>query len=239
MGIDINAINRLLDLKKNNLNLDSIATIGRQDLCVKEPILNKILKNFDFHPTLVDFISIYENKYVDNLLKFLGFERVDSFDYSGYEQASVVHDMNAPVPGDYKNKYSIVLDCGTLEHVFNFPCAIKNCMEMVKNDGFFISVTVCNNFSGHGFYQFSPELFFRIFSSNNGFAVREMYIDDNKNKYSIIDPEIIGSRVTFKNNRETYLVVVAQKIEQKNIFEILPLQSDYVPMWRTNNSLVT
>ena len=35
----------------------------------------------------------------------------------------------------------------------------------------FVRITPANNFFGHGFYQFTPELFFRIFSAANGFEV--------------------------------------------------------------------
>ena len=65
--------------------------------------------------------------------------------------------MNTPIYGSLKNRFSALLDAGTIEHVFNFPQAIRNCMEMVKVGGHFIQVTVANNFIGHGFYQFSPE----------------------------------------------------------------------------------
>ena len=69
-----------------------------------------------------------------------------------------------------KNKYTLVIDGGCLEHIFNFPVAIKNCMEMLQEGGHFIGITPANNLMGHGFYQFSPELYFRIFSKENGFA---------------------------------------------------------------------
>jgi hypothetical protein len=37
-------------------------------------------------------------------------------------------------------------------------------------------VSSANNQMGHGFYQFSPELFHRVLSTENGFRVRAMYI---------------------------------------------------------------
>ena len=40
---------------------------------------------------------------------------------------------------------------------------------MVKLGGHFIGVYPIDNFCGHGFYQFLPELFFRCFSQENGF----------------------------------------------------------------------
>ena len=60
--------------------------------------------------------------------------------------------MNEAIPDSLKGKFSCVLDGGTLEHVFNFPQAIKNAMEIVAIGGHFLGVVPANNFSGHGFY---------------------------------------------------------------------------------------
>ena len=107
--------------------------------------------------------------YAEEFLKRLGAKETISIDASAYEGASLVHDMNLPIGDDLKRRFSVVIDGGTLEHVFNFPVAIKNCMQMVDVGGHFFVHTMANNFMGHGFYQFSPELFYRVFSPENGF----------------------------------------------------------------------
>ena len=56
----------------------------------------------------------------------------------------------------------MVIDGGLLEHVFDFPTAIRNCMRMVRQGGHLILNLPVNNFPGHGFYRFSPELVFRV-----------------------------------------------------------------------------
>jgi hypothetical protein len=45
---------------------------------------------------------------------------------------------------------------------FNFPVALANAMKMAKIGGHFAARTPANNQCGHGFYQFSPGLFYRI-----------------------------------------------------------------------------
>lgn len=97
-------------------------------------------------------------------------------DASKYEGASVVQDLNQPVPDSLKERFDAIFDGGTLEHVFNIPAALKNCMEMTKVGGRFYMHTCANNLCGHGFYQFSPELFYRVFSEQNGFEVERMVI---------------------------------------------------------------
>src|SRR6185369_5889372 len=119
---------------------------------------------------------------------------------------------NEPIADQFKNKYSLVIDGGSLEHVFNFPVAISNCMQMVKANGHFISVTPANNNFGHGFYQFSPELFYRVLNSENGFKVKSMYYYDNKfskNWMSVVDPDKVKKRGYLVNSTPTMLILLA------------------------------
>ncbi len=226
MGVEYNALKALSLIESKNKSLKDLATIGRQSLQIKA---NKI--SF-FNLSKKDKEGLNKEKFADRLFKMIGFNTVHSYDFSNYEDADFVHDMNTPIEDIHKEKYDIVFDGGSLEHIFNFPIAIKNCMEMVKTEGYFMSVTTCNNFSGHGFYQFSPELFFRVFTEENGFEMEGVYISEKNKWYKVNDPESIKSRVTFKNNYETYIIVIAKKIKMANIFEKTPQQSDYVECWK-------
>ncbi len=233
MGIEYNALQAIRKAKIQGASLRTTATIGRQGQHIR--------------PRTVSFLNLKESEaamldkeiYADALLKIMGSKVVDSFDFSKYEDATYIHDMNQPIDSAYKNKYSLVFDGGSLEHVFNFPVAIKNCMEMVEVGGYFISVTVCNNFSGHGFYQFSPELFFRIFTKENGYDLEGVYISERNQWYKVKDPAVIHSRVTFRNSHETYIIVIAKKIANAEIFTTTPQQSDYVTCWNSDGTQKT
>jgi len=227
MGIEYNAVRILKLAKSKNIIFDKVATIGRQGLHIKLKNIKKILEG--------DLSSLKDQPYSENLFKILGTKEINSFDYSNYEHCTFVCDMNKDIDNKFKNKYDLVFDGGTLEHVFNFPVAIRNCMEMLKVGGHFISVTCCNNFSGHGFYQFSPELFFRIFNQDNGFEMLNLFISENNIWYEVKDPEDVKSRVIFRNNHETYLLILAKKVAERNIFQINPYQSDYVSLWKDQN----
>jgi 2-polyprenyl-3-methyl-5-hydroxy-6-metoxy-1,4-benzoquinol methylase len=96
--------------------------------------------------------------------EFLGVAELDSIDYSAYEGATIMHDPNRPLPDELRGKFDAIIECGTLEHVFNFPVAIGNLMEMLKVGGYLFMTTVGNNLFGHGFYQFSAEIMYRIFT---------------------------------------------------------------------------
>jgi len=101
---------------------------------------------------------------------------------------------------------------------------------MIRVNGYFIGITIANNFFGHGFYQFSPELFFRIFSDENGFRMVNLLLAVNEPGspwYEIPDPKSVQSRIIFENSKQTFLLIVAKKEAAKNIFSEIPQQSDY------------
>lgn len=179
MGVDLNAIKALNYLRNKNINFGQTITLGRQGLWIKPKNIYKGLtgRSLELKEKLEKLSSF---NFAEDLFKIFGSDAVTSIDFSDYEGATIVHDMNIPINTELKNKYDIVFDGGTLEHIFNFPQAIKNCMEMIKVGGYFLSITCCNNLSGHGFYQFSPELFFRVFSKENGFSETEIFISENK-----------------------------------------------------------
>ena len=131
-------------------------------------------------------------------------------DASSYEGASEVHDMNDPISDQFREGFDAVVDAGTLEHVFNFPTAIKNCMEMVHSAVICCYKTSANNYFGHGFYQFSPELFYRLMSAENGFQVERMIAYEayaGSQWYEVIDPAQLGSRVELIGSRQRVLLL--------------------------------
>lgn len=234
MGIDLNGIKLLLYAKSTGVSFAQMATIGRQGLHISKNDLRELCDNSLLNDSDVE--EIYTtNGFADSLFESMGAKSVCSFDYSEYEGASVVHDFNIPIPMDYHEKFSLVLDGGTLEHIFNFPVALKNCMQMVSVGGHLISITTANNFLGHGFYQFSPELFYRALSEENGFNIIDMFIyEDSKSGswYKVVDPKNIGQRGTLANRCPTLIATIAKKISTVQPFKEFPGQSDYNALWK-------
>jgi hypothetical protein len=170
------------------------------------------------------------------LLRLLGAQRIESLDASAFEGASIVHDMNRPIPGELKAAFTLVLDGGSLEHVFAFPTAIQNCMEMVAVGGHFVGISPANNYLGHGFYQFSPELYFRIFTRQHGFRLEKLVVfrRDDRRWYAVADPAEVGRRVTLSNSRPTLMAVIAQKTHEVAFSPLTAQQSDYSSKWQAH-----
>jgi hypothetical protein len=210
-----------------------MVTIGRQSLHLSDEQLKEAIKNFNYS---IEDISDITNKYQhfsEGLFYFFGAKKVDSIDASNYENATIICDLNKPISDTYKSKYDLVLDSGTLEHVFNFPQAISNCMNLTKLGGHFIGIYPCNNFFGHGFYQFSSEIFYRTFSKENGFKIIDviLFVDEpNTTYYSVPDTNEEHQRINFTNHKPVLLYVVAKKVETVEALKKNPLQMDYVKL---------
>jgi hypothetical protein len=230
MGIDHNILKCILWASKQGVSFEKVLTVGHQGIYMPSAMLSETLKLFGIHKSL-------EEGYADPLFELLGAKIVDSIDFSDFEKATIIHDMNLPLNSQLHNSYSIVLDSGSLEHIFNFPCAMKNCMEAVRTGGHFIMITTANNFMGHGFYQYSPEILYRVLSRENGFEVVKMLFFESKLRadfFEITDPAILKTRVTLVNNIPTYIFVLAKRVENVKIFSKFPQQSDWVSAWEKN-----
>src|SRR5947209_20474751 len=101
----------------------------------------------------------------DLLIRFraFGIQDLDHMDILSSEGATIIHDLNIRVPEMFSNRFDLVLDNGTVEHIFNLPEAFENCARLCKVGGHVVIVSPANNLCGHGFFQLSPELFFRAF----------------------------------------------------------------------------
>lgn len=214
--------------------------IGRQRLYVTRPEMRGLLTSCGYRTSEAKLADICDGAdgYAEAFFKFFGAEKVHSFDYSDYEGPTHTHDMNEPISDEFKEAYTVVLDGGSLEHVFNFPLAIKNCMEMVRVGGHYLAITPANNFFGHGFYQFSPELYFSVLSEDNGFSILKMIAFEETARpiwYAVKSPRDVAGRVTLSNSYPVYLLVIAKKVARRPIFARTPQQSDYVALWQTKH----
>lgn len=228
MGFDINGAKLLIKSQQLGVNFENTVMLGRQTMYLKTKDFGKILKESGLVEQADDLIV--EEKYAEPFLKLLGAKQIDSIDASDYENASIVHDFNKAIDKKYHANYSLFIDGGSLEHIFNFPVAIQNSMNLIKEGGYYIGITPTNNFFGHGFYQFSPELYYRIFNESNGFKVLKMYFyvsQGDTSFYEVADPLQVKERVVMINSYPSYLFVIAKKEKTKELFEVSPQQSDY------------
>jgi SAM-dependent methyltransferase len=233
MGLDINSILFLLAARKSGVNFGDVLMIGRQELNVYPAKMRRLLVQAGFSGDLFDY-EAPDTGYAEPVFKTLGARTVSSLDASAFEGAEFIYDLNQPVSDDLKQKFDLVFDGGTLEHAFNFPRALQNCMEMVRKDGCFIIHTCANNWCGHGFYQFNPELFYNVLCDDNGFEVERMIfhvVGPYGRWYKVANSGAISSRVELMNSFPLPMLVQSRREKILPLFTKTPQQSDYTVRW--------
>jgi SAM-dependent methyltransferase len=233
MGIDINAAKFLVSARKRGTEFGEVLMIGRQDLNVYPAKLRQVLAQAGL-PTEQFAPGAADTGFAEPLFQSLGAKKVFSLDASAFEGADFVHDLNRPVGDELKQRFDLVYDGGTLEHVFNFPVALQNCMEMLRPGGSFITHTCANNWCGHGFYQFSPELFYNVLGPDNGFEVRRiiLHVVGPYNRwYEPASPQEIRGRGELFNRFPLQMIVHARRTNIVSLFTKTPQQGDYTPRW--------
>jgi len=234
MGLNSTSVKFILSGMDMGMKLDSVCTLGRMSMFVTPAKLAALLSQHNRCPK--DFWDVYPWRSAvpvsDTLFRMLGSSRIDSMDNSSYEGATIVHDLNKPVPDSLTDQYDLLLDGGTLEHVFHFPTAFENALRMVKPGGHVMLEKPANGLCGHGFYQFSPELFFRAFSPQYGFELVRLYLCVGARVYHVVDPVTVHGRVELRKGSAN-LLVHARKTGQFTGFSASPpQQSDYLTSWK-------
>ncbi len=226
MGVGYHGL-QLLRFAAKHAKLGRVATIGRQDLGLDSEEVRSILK---IGPE-------YEHeKYCDSvLMRYFGASTVDSWDYSDYEGASRICDMNKPLNGA-ASPYDTVIDYGSLEHVYNAPQALLNVSNLCREGGQILHQVPGNNFCGHGFWQFSPELFFSLYSQENGYSDTRVFLASEYRTdiwYEVAKPQN-GQRVNVVSF--TPIFVLCRTVKGRNCSHDRVQQSDYLHLWQKNRS---
>jgi SAM-dependent methyltransferase len=253
MGISADSLQFVLQGRRAAASFERVLTLGRQHLNVAPERAERMLRAAGFWPPALG-VEEYRRRMADvprrfeTLLEILGARGVEACDASPYEGATWLHDFNEPIDAGREGQYDVVVDGGTIEHVFNFPVAIANCMRLVRVQGLLLLLTPANNYFGHGFYQFSPELFYRVLGPANGFQIERMIALADSDGFSSVfgvtypfpitsgwyevpDPAAVRRRVTLINHNPVLLYIRARKTAQVPVFKAWPQQSDYAEQW--------
>jgi SAM-dependent methyltransferase len=256
LGLATGQAEFLIQAQRTGVRFEKTLTIGRQNFLVSPWQLERLFRRHAAWPATLRVSEMREalvgaSGFADPFFRMLGARTVDALDVSEFEGATIIHDLNYAISSALHQAFDVVIDGGSLEHVFNFPVALQSCMEMVKVGGHFIVVTPANNNCGHGFYQFSPELFFRALSPDNGFLVERMIAFENDVEvahlfhrsylmeiagpwFQVADPAVIGDRVLLMNRRPVLLMIQARRLSDVPVLARYPQQSDYAATWKAH-----
>ncbi len=168
MGISKATVKMLLKEASQRPFSGSILTLGRQGIWITFKDLQKIA--YDFGVSLKDpgeITLLYnpegraKNCISDQcLFKSLRFFECKTLDVSNYENADYIFDLNQPeLPLDLRERFDVIIDGGTFEHIFHIPNAFKNIWGMLRPEGRIVHIAPSYNHIDHGFHMFSPILF--------------------------------------------------------------------------------
>ena len=232
MGIDIHNLNFLAHAQDLGVRYERTLAIGRQALFIEPFELEDHRRLRGLPPLQEPARAAGAPRYFEPLMQqWLAARDAESVDASSYENATHLHDMNLPwpEPSAQRGAYDAVLDFGCLEHVFNFPVAWRNVVDLCKVGGHVFHSLPANNLSGHGFYQFSPELFFNLYRRENGFELLGLWFSvkgDRRTWWKVANPMDVKRRVNLCNSHEVYMLVLARKLQDIGPLPA-PQQSDY------------
>jgi hypothetical protein len=252
LGVTRSIAEFLAQAAHQGVRFERTLTIGRQTTFVGPHRLRSVLREHGPAWARNRTMTFEDSPWtIEPFLSALGAQEVVAMDSSSYENAEIIHDLNQPVPEELHERFTLLVDGGSLEHVFNVPVALASYMELVEVGGHVIIFTSGNNYQGHGMYQFSPELFFRVLSRDNGFSVERMvameeyvslqpllggtipYALDGR-WFDVIDPAVVGDRVLLQNSRPVLLAVQARRTHRVTPLVRPVYQSDYAAAWRSS-----
>ena len=248
MGLSYNDVRCLMEWRRDGRG-GKVATLGHLNLALHSRDIAKLRLAFAHDTRALAWLDRYRwgDFATDMFREALGFDDVTSIDFSAYEGASIIQDIGAPLSPGLVGQFDLAVDGGTLEHVFNFPVAVGNLMRLVRVGGAVYTQNPCNSLAGHGFYQFSPELMYRVFSRQNGFKIsfvriamaRNLSVEQTTGQhvYDVADPAEYGGRVLLACGNPALMMSLAVKQADVEPFTRPVLQSDYVEQWSGKSSL--
>ncbi len=239
MGIGRAAIALLLEEAAARPFAGKIATLGRQTISATPQEISAQFTRFGVSPR-----AAIGNGQPDDqaLFRMMGFAAVESLDYSDFEGATHVVDLNSDgLSPNLFGQFEVVLDSGTIEHVFHVPNALKNALSLAKEGGRVIFLSPSSNHVDHGFYMFSPTLFMDYLLAN-GLRIETCYFI----RYS---PDGSKPWRAYRYNRESWrqftigaldsrpymIFVVATRVPGSSIGKI-PQQALYRERWKAVGS---
>ncbi|MEL6648089.1 MAG: hypothetical protein AAFQ05_10345 [Pseudomonadota bacterium] len=237
MGVDYAAAKKLVQLSAKFPNRGRVLMLGRHKLRMvpkHRSALERVMTQEGLSLSYTDLQQ--EDGYAERFFHQLGYTDVVSMDFSDYEGAEIIHDLNEPVPDELKGQFDLIFDGGTTEHVFDVATCMRNLFDLLAPAGILVGCSPANGWLGHGFYQFGPELVYGFWKLRMGCEVIHCSILPERLRHKEIplkDNIAHGNRIRFYDKVPKERVYLYYEV-QKGIHagdRGRTLQSDYVAKW--------
>jgi hypothetical protein len=251
MGLDLFAIDLFVRQFPTGNEKRRLVTLGRQDCYFTALDVERLLARHGIaHELPIEAGSRGENfawmsperrqntkRFIvpERLFQLLGFRagNIESLDYSDFEGASIIADLNQPIHNRYCGAFDIVFDSGTIEHVFSTKDSFQNTLRLCKAGGFIVHLTPVDMIN-HGLYNFNAGAFDDIYSANGCERIESAMIavalhnDRKRSSYYLrFDPQDVKTALQPYYNLMTWCVFH----KTADVEFVTPIQGAYRSLW--------
>jgi hypothetical protein len=246
MGIARGAAKMILEECKRRPFEGSVLTLGRQDMYFTYSMLESWAAEFEVTLQEPPTISLSHNKELakkgfvsdETFFQALGFSEVASLDHSDFEGATYLFDLNSQtIDEKLQARFDVIINGGTIEHVFHIPNVLQNIYAMLKDNGRICHGAPSSNHIDHGFYMFSPTLFWDYYTANrfdiNTFHLFRYTETWNEEPWEIsryLPGSLQGVSMGGLDDAMYGIWMIATKTEESR-YDVIPQQGAYVVAW--------
>ena len=153
-----------------NENAEAI-DLGCQTSAINSNFISNIIKQYPKLKNLQKNLENLKNKHNFSTKDYfcsIGFKDYKSIDINGaYESFQFDLNKNISKTYNFNQKYDLVINNGTGEHVFNQYELFLNFHNLTKIGGIMLNILPFIDWINHGFYNFNPIFFADLAASNN------------------------------------------------------------------------
>jgi len=220
VGISINIAIQLARIAPLVRNCSGGIMLGRQKMHFRPPAWTPLLiSELEKLGITAEKDEIFQpDGFCERYLEKIGWPKLESLDFSDIEGSEYIHDLSEPVADELTDKFDLIYDGGTTEHVFDIAQAFRNVDAMLKDNGIFVSCVGTDGWFGHGFYQVGPDIPWRYWGASLGYKVLGCWTFSRKGRdlpRDIADPTTSARGAEHRYRDPQFIFYVVQKQERR------------------------
>lgn len=211
------------------LSINKLIEIFKENSCEINP-------NLDLNNLKKDISSRFrETDSMDDstFFKFFSDLNYQTLDVTDYEGASIIHDLNNPIPTELEGQFDFIIDGGTFDHLFDLKNCFENVVKLMKPDGRIFQWNAASNYSNAGYLSFSADYFYDYYILNK-FTKCQTYFAQSHcmsapNWYiTEFVPDASAQRYPeFKRTSFYSMVIVVATKGKDSTYNVAPIQLQY------------
>ncbi len=232
MGLARPALRFIIREHRRHPIVGPLLQLGRQSIALNEAEMTALVEEEGVKAPTARTAAVSPDVF---FFKQLGIPEVHALDFSAYEGADLIHDLNQPVGKALAEKFNFILDGGTSEHVFDIRQTMQNIVRMLKPGGRILHMQPANNYVNHGFFQFSPTFYFDYYAAN-GFTDLRGYLFEHGAKKPFrgrlyeLNPFIRQNQIASGHYHRSMMVFFHAQKGSHSTGDVIPTQTHYAAL---------